>query len=103
METTTTILQKQHKQQPKYNKKAATTIKEQIQKEQTEIKIQYKQTKQQIIKTLQQNKTHKTEKTNNIITTTKRKTKQNTILHTKRRTHTKMQRTKIQLQPKTNR
>ena len=33
METTATILQKQHKQQPKYNKKAATTIKEQIHKE----------------------------------------------------------------------
>ena len=42
METTTTILQKQHKKQPKYNKREATAIKQQIQKEKTEIERQYK-------------------------------------------------------------
>ena len=46
---TTTILQKQHKKQPKYNKKEATAIKQQIRKEKTEIERQYKQTKQEII------------------------------------------------------
>ena len=75
-ETTATILQRQHKQQPKYNRKAATTIKEQINKEQTQIKQQYKQTKKQIHEIFQQNKTTKTEQTTNK-TTNKKQTNKN--------------------------
>ena len=74
METTATILQKQHKQQPKYNRKAATTIKEQINKEQTQIKQQYKQTKKHIHQIFQQHKTIKTEQTTNKITKNKEQT-----------------------------
>ena len=75
MEQTTTILQKQHKKQPKYNKKEATAIKQQIRKEKTEIERQYKQTKQEIIRRMQQTRKKKTGEIKEITQTTEKKKK----------------------------